>query len=636
MKNFLNPYLNWFIRQSKWLFPLYAISIFVIASSILWLAYENGELLPLYSEGITVFFGMVIFSLLIIQLGFSAPSSSHVSFDRITQIGLIWIFGSASAALINALASLTYPIFNSKLKKKKIRQACLNSLHDFGMFALCIYFSGKIYQSLGGDIPLKSMTLHSVVLVAVMFLSMQVLNGILLFLKKLISAGYVIEKPDWVVHQIEFAATMIALLFALIYMNNGKLITSLFLVFLMAAIFSAKYLNKMTWALGLKVEQVVTLSNITKAISSTFLLSDVAQEIHKECSRIFQFNYFYFGVVNQKTGAIEPQLVCHHQDEPLQRFEDDSENANPLLSFILNNNQDLFIESFSELSERKKNSLKKVMKDSGSFIGVSIYFNGDFLGIIALGNDVDGAFTRSDYEFIQALANHVGVVIQNASLFRQLEERKEELEHKVVYRTAQIEEQKNALAKLNATLETANQRKEELLITLQETATELDRQCRQDALTGLYNRRHVDDYLDRELERIRRNGGLFSIALLDIDFFKRVNDDFSHSIGDIALKTVGDILMAHVRVVDTVARIGGEEILICLPDTHMKEALVLCERLRHAIQNYNWDAVASGLKLTASLGVAEFDATLSMAELIQRSDEKLYQAKHSGRNQVCS
>ena len=153
-----------------------------------------------------------------------------------------------------------------------------------------------------------------------------------------------------------------------------------------------------------------------------------------------------------------------------------------------------------------------------------------------------------------------------------------------------------------------------------------------DALTGIPNRRAALGALKVEHSRMRRTGAPLSVALLDIDHFKRVNDDFGHATGDRVLCQVAMVLAAQARVTDTVARWGGEEFLALLPGS-LAGARVFCERTRIAIQSL----VCPGVhRITASVGVAEVEPGEDPADAIARADQLLYQAKRTGRNRVAS
>ena len=157
-----------------------------------------------------------------------------------------------------------------------------------------------------------------------------------------------------------------------------------------------------------------------------------------------------------------------------------------------------------------------------------------------------------------------------------------------------------------------------------------------DPLTGLYNRRFVDSQLPVLLDRAAGTGRPVSAALIDVDFFKRINDTLSHEVGDVVLRTLGGLLAAAVADTATVARFGGEEFVLVMPDLDAGEAARLGETVRLAVQEHPWQEITGDLPVTVSVGVATFPAgDLPPAGLLQRADERLYAAKRTGRNRVC-
>jgi diguanylate cyclase len=158
-----------------------------------------------------------------------------------------------------------------------------------------------------------------------------------------------------------------------------------------------------------------------------------------------------------------------------------------------------------------------------------------------------------------------------------------------------------------------------------------------DPLTSLSNRRRFDDSLARELADARQHGTTLCLVLADIDNFKKVNDLFGHTIGDEILKMFSRVLEDNVCARDTVARYGGEEFAIILPETEVERARQITERMRSQLEGMQLALNASGRqigKITASFGIAELSLGDDVGTLVQRADEKLYQAKLAGRNRV--
>ena len=216
--------------------------------------------------------------------------------------------------------------------------------------------------------------------------------------------------------------------------------------------------------------------------------------------------------------------------------------------------------------------------------------------------------------------------------FRELTELHRDFERAVVERTAARHEADTLAAKneeLEATLEALAEAHRELG-ALQ---SQLREQAERDWLTGLYNRR----YLDGVLERV---GGAaapdeLSLAAVDLDHFKSVNDRFGHEVGDRVLARTAELLSATVRASDVVARAGGEEFVVVMAHTDAREADACAQRLCRAIADEPWHQIAPGLTITASIGVVTADAATASVEALARlADRRLYAAKRAGRNRV--
>jgi diguanylate cyclase (GGDEF)-like protein len=157
------------------------------------------------------------------------------------------------------------------------------------------------------------------------------------------------------------------------------------------------------------------------------------------------------------------------------------------------------------------------------------------------------------------------------------------------------------------------------------------RESREDALTGIANRRRFEEQMRDQTGAPPRD---FAVAMLDIDHFKQINDRFSHATGDAVLRQVGNMLRAHCRGSDFVARVGGEEFVQFLRGVSADDAKVASERLRTTIESYRWTTIDPALAVTISIGVAVSDGAASLADLVKMADARLYAAKRGGRNRV--
>lgn len=167
--------------------------------------------------------------------------------------------------------------------------------------------------------------------------------------------------------------------------------------------------------------------------------------------------------------------------------------------------------------------------------------------------------------------------------------------------------------------------------------SELHESTIRDTLTGLYNRRHAMAVLETELARARRDANHdLALVILDLDFFKEINDEHGHLAGDGVLRRLGRIAADRVRASDTLARIGGEEFALILPDTRGDEARQLAEAIRQSIAAETFRLGEQDHTITLSAGVATWQPGMdSISELLKAADQQLYQAKTSGRNRVC-
>ncbi|MEI8603687.1 tetratricopeptide repeat-containing diguanylate cyclase [Pseudoalteromonas sp. B160] len=155
-----------------------------------------------------------------------------------------------------------------------------------------------------------------------------------------------------------------------------------------------------------------------------------------------------------------------------------------------------------------------------------------------------------------------------------------------------------------------------------------------DQLTGLFNRRALHDIFELEMSGVNRNKKTFSIILLDIDHFKVLNDTYGHDYGDIVLQKVASALQDSIRSMDKVARWGGEEFLVFLPETNKEQASHLAEKLRLAVSNIELTYQDKLLQVTVSLGVCEYNQQGEYKDMVKQADLGLYKAKETGRNKV--
>jgi diguanylate cyclase (GGDEF)-like protein len=171
-------------------------------------------------------------------------------------------------------------------------------------------------------------------------------------------------------------------------------------------------------------------------------------------------------------------------------------------------------------------------------------------------------------------------------------------------------------------------------VKLKEAYRRIEELAELDELTGSYNRRCIMRMLGEEIVRARRIESRCSIALIDLDWFKRINDAYGHPTGDEVLRTFAITTFANIRTIDRFGRYGGEEFLLVLPDTANDGAAQILERLREIISDLDWSAFSPGMRVTISAGVATLQPDETPDTFLARADSALYSAKARGRNKI--
>jgi len=219
-----------------------------------------------------------------------------------------------------------------------------------------------------------------------------------------------------------------------------------------------------------------------------------------------------------------------------------------------------------------------------SLCSVPIIAREKILGAICVGSRNSNYFPEGDTRLLRSIATQIGVAIENVELYEEA-------------------------------VETA--------IT--------------DSLTGLYNRRYFMEEIQRELARAGRNNTPLSVLMSDLDGLKLLNDRFGHDQGDLLIKTWGAIMKENIRVSDVVARFGGDEFVLLAPETDLKEANQLCQRLLSAANNCQIQIDGGIMGISVSIGLASYpDHATDAEEILKKADEAMYYAKRTGKNRICT
>ncbi|WP_200764053.1 GGDEF domain-containing protein [Nitrosophilus alvini] len=192
-----------------------------------------------------------------------------------------------------------------------------------------------------------------------------------------------------------------------------------------------------------------------------------------------------------------------------------------------------------------------------------------------------------------------------------------------------------ARAIYRSAIEQSREEKERLERLVKERTKEIELLSKTDSLTGLWNRRYLEEMLEMEFKRARRYGHNISILIVDLDHFKHINDTYGHMAGDEVLRQVSERIHKSIRETDFVGRYGGEEIVVILPETDIKTAKIIADKIRHSIADKPVLFEEYTIKITASIGISNLQTEhKDYHEVFSEADEALYRAKKEGRNRV--
>lgn len=361
-----------------------------------------------------------------------------------------------------------------------------------------------------------------------------------------------------------------------------------------------------------RLAELATIDAISRAITSQLDLNALLELVGEEMRRVFDAQAVYISLLNSLSGDMRI---------PYWRFYDEritgvvAHRDQGLTSIVFRTRQPLIINRDYMTEVRRLGGIMVVAQRTGKFpkawLGVPILNRDEVIGVLSLQNyERENVFTDDVVRVLSTIAAHIGIAIQNAQL----------------YSAAQTELQER-------------QRVEDALRTKLAEIGHLQLQLREqairDPLTQLFNRRYLEETLDRELLRARREHSPLAVVMMDIDHFKQLNDTYSHAAGDHVLQALADLLRQHSRGGDVACRYGGEEFLMVLPKASLDDAYRRADYWRQAFAALRVPHKGQTLQATLSLGVACYPIHAETPEnLIHAADVALYAAKSNGRNQV--
>lgn len=252
-----------------------------------------------------------------------------------------------------------------------------------------------------------------------------------------------------------------------------------------------------------------------------------------------------------------------------------------------------------------------------SYVGTPIIIKNKVVGFLSLDSAVPNFFNESHAQRLETFSMQAAIAIENARLF------------------GKVQQALNERRKAQSSLRRANKRLEAKITEIEQLQAQLREQAIRDPLTGLYNRRYLDETLEREIARAQRDDLPVGILMLDIDHFKQVNDTYGHKAGDLLLKSLADILLRESRRADIACRYGGEEFCIILPVTQLLIARQRAEAWRKQFAEFSIQYKHHTIQATVSIGIASYpEHGTSGEDILRAADSALYAAKQAGRNRV--
>jgi diguanylate cyclase (GGDEF)-like protein len=246
---------------------------------------------------------------------------------------------------------------------------------------------------------------------------------------------------------------------------------------------------------------------------------------------------------------------------------------------------------------------------------------------------------KNDYK--RALIHHKKYILIKNRLFNAESEQKIQ-SLRITFKLEQAERESRLLKQKNEELSLSNkkleqltQRQKELDSQKSQLVEQLETYAHKDSLTDLFNRRYLDKQFRMELDRALSNDSPLCVMICDIDDFKRVNDHYSHNIGDAVLVEVSRVISENIRAHDVLSRYGGEEFVLLMPETEKTDAIQISRRINHLIEHNDWDTIQKDMKITISMGLCCDTSVSKFEKMLACADQHLYTAKYQGKNQLC-
>jgi len=551
------------------------------------------------------------------QFGLRAPRLGLISMERLPHIGLLLVFEPAIAASICAAASLIWPLVSRSYSQGSLKVASLRAIHNASMTALMLMLAGQAYLACGGRHPLTGLLVTDMVPLIAMALTAQAVNICLMMLFFHFDGREVrrIVTPSYALSDLIFVPA--GVLAAVLYNSGNTAVFWLFAGLMLLFVLSFNSIGSHRDTTQAERGPLTRVFEAGLKLQGARRVDELTERILAETRALFRFDELYLVLVDRERRLLDVRLHERQQIRMAARLKPIDTG---LFGWLIARAEPLLVKDWRHAPPELLQRAEATEMPTGSLLAMPLVNDGIVLGLLSVQHTQAGTYAPADLHLIRQLGEQVAGALADARAFEDLENYRRHLEERVVERTEELEK--------------ANSEKERLISVLRERSQRLERETQEDALTGVANRRCFTQRLAAEIDVALAVGRPLSVAIADLDHFKVVNDELGHPVGDLALRQCAALMRRSCRHSDLVARIGGEEFALILPGMTRADAIEFCETLRSTVAAHDWQSTHPELAISISIGVAQWDGSAEIDELVHTADARLYTAKRAGRNQV--